>query len=370
MSTSDIITRVIGTGNVAYNGENVQATSSNMYSPAGVAVDSSNGDIYVAAFDGSRIQVLTRSSGLVSTIAGTGTSTTSGDGGSSTQASVNQPDALFLTTTGDLYFGERAGNRVRKLYFPSPSMEPSVVPTVGPSVLPSRVPSVSPIVSPTIGPSTLPTTMTPSTLPTASPSLSPTALPSVSPSTSAPSNVRGTYNLIATVVGTGSSSSSGTGGFATAASINGPRGIWMDSVGFLYFGEANSNCVRGFSTSTNIVVNILGSCGATGANTGDGNAATSALVNYPIGVFGNTAGVVYVADYYSNRVRYILSGIVRTFAGSGNGVNSGDGGFATAAGVFYPVYVAVDRSSNVYIISNYDRIRLVDTVGIITLYAG
>ena len=86
----------------------------------------------------------------------------------------------------------------------------------------------------------------------------------------------------------------------------------------------------------------------------------------------DTAGNVYIADTLNRRIRKVdTAGIIRTVAGNGSSVYSGDGGPATAAGLNNPVRCAVDSLGNIYLADqSIHRVRRVDTNGIITTIAG
>ena len=108
---------------------------------------------------------------------------------------------------------------------------------------------------------------------------------------------------------------------------------------------------------------------------GDGGPAVNALLNSPGGMAFDSAGNLYVADTLNNRVRKVdTSGIITTFAGNGNVSVPGfwgDGGAATDAQIHGPVQIVVDSGNNVYIVAAADNtIRKVDTNGIITIFAG
>ncbi len=104
----------------------------------------------------------------------------------------------------------------------------------------------------------------------------------------------------------------------------------------------------------------------------DGGLATSAQLTFPYGVTTDEQGNVYIADSYNHRIRKVDSaGIITTFAGTGEKGYAGDGGPATGAKLNWPTGVAVDDNGNVYIADrNNERIRKVDSAGIITTYAG
>jgi uncharacterized protein (TIGR03437 family) len=110
---------------------------------------------------------------------------------------------------------------------------------------------------------------------------------------------------------------------------------------------------------------------------GDGGAATSAVLGLPSGVAVDSAGNIYIADGLNNRVRKVnKAGVITTVAGNGFPIFSGDGGPATSAGIAFVGTathqgVAVDKTGNLYITDSADnRIRKVNASGIISTVAG
>jgi hypothetical protein len=97
-----IITTIAGTGTTSYSGDNGPATSATLYDPTDVAVDSS-GNIYIADKNNYRIRKVTVSTGIITTFAGIGTGSFSGDNGQATAATLNLPVALSLDTAGTLF---------------------------------------------------------------------------------------------------------------------------------------------------------------------------------------------------------------------------------------------------------------------------
>ena len=97
-----------------------------------------------------------------------------------------------------------------------------------------------------------------------------------------------------------------------------------------------------------------------------------ALLDNPYGVAADAAGNVYIADIGNYRIRKVnTGGVISTLAGNGSAVYGGDGGMATAAGLPNVWGVAVDGVGNVYIPDHtYHRIRLINTAGFITSFAG
>ncbi|MCB4791590.1 MAG: carboxypeptidase regulatory-like domain-containing protein [Elusimicrobia bacterium] len=112
--TSGIITTIAGNGTAAYLGDGDSATSAELNVPWGVAVDVS-GNVYIADYYNQRIRKV--SSGLISTIAGDGTAGFSGDGGNATSAHINFPQEIAVDVAGNVYIGDSANNRIRKVYY-------------------------------------------------------------------------------------------------------------------------------------------------------------------------------------------------------------------------------------------------------------
>ncbi len=105
---------------------------------------------------------------------------------------------------------------------------------------------------------------------------------------------------------------------------------------------------------------------------GDGGPGTAARLFEPHGVCVDRSGNLYIADYFNHVVRKLdTAGIITTIAGNGIGWFDGDGGPATAAELFYPSYVCFDADENL-LISDYGnhRIRKIDRYGIISTVAG
>jgi hypothetical protein len=283
------LTTVAGTGSSGFSGDGGPATSARLNLPQGVAVDAS-GNVYIADTYNNVIRKVT-AAGVITTVAGIGgTFGHSGDGGPATQALLDEPFAVAVDAGGDLYIADYQNSVIRKV-------------------------------------------------------------------------ANGTMT---TVAGNNAAGYSGDGGVAMLAELNLPRGVAVDAGGNLYIADTANSRIRKVTDGT--ITTVAGN-GAQ-AYSGDGGAATLAAVDQPYGVAVDSAGNLYIADTYNYVVRKVAAGVITTVAGNGNPSFSGDGGPATTAQLDWPGSVTVDATGNLYIadVANC-RIRKV-AGGIITTVAG
>ena len=109
------ISTVAGNGNVVYSGDGVAATATAVHEPGGVALDSA-GNLYISETSDSRIRRV-NTAGIISTIAGDTKKTNgfSGDGGPATAATLRGPRGLTVDSAGNLYFADNLNGRIRKV---------------------------------------------------------------------------------------------------------------------------------------------------------------------------------------------------------------------------------------------------------------
>jgi len=176
-------------------------------------------------------------------------------------------------------------------------------------------------------------------------------------------------NIITTVAGSNSSGYSGDGGAAITARLNGPNGVALDTTGSLYIADTGNDRIR--RVNANGIINTVAGNSGNGP-WGDGGAATNASLFLPMHVAIDASGNYFIADKENNRIRKVdTNGIITTVAGKNSQTYSGDGGAATNAGLSLPESVAVDAYGNLFIADyNDNRVRKVDTNGIITTVAG
>jgi uncharacterized protein (TIGR03437 family) len=152
---------------------------------------------------------------------------------------------------------------------------------------------------------------------------------------------------IATVAGNGGYGPGGDNNPATSAELYQPVGVAVDSAGNIYIADSVNSRIRKVSASSGQITTVAGN--GTSGFAGDGSTATSAELNQPLGVAVDSAGNIYIADTFNNRIRKVSNGVITTIAGTGTGGYSGDGGAAPNAALYQPTGVAVDSAGNVYI---------------------
>jgi trimeric autotransporter adhesin len=178
--------------------------------------------------------------------------------------------------------------------------------------------------------------------------------------------------IVTTIAGTGIVGSGGDGGMATNAELGGPVGIFVNKTGDVFIADWGNKKIRKINSVTGKIYTFAGTGG--GGYSGDGGPAVNATIDGPLDVYADTNGNVLISDQYNHRVRKVdaITGIITTIAGNGTAGYSGDGGPAVNAKLNQPTGLFVDKQNNIYI-AEYGNgtIRKVDgATGIITTLAG
>jgi len=114
VNTAGVISTFAGVGGVSgYSGDGGPATAAYLGVNSVLAFDAA-GDLYIADVGNNRVRKV-NTSGIISTVAGSGTSGYSGDGGAATAAELFSPDGMAFDTSGNLYFSDSYNNVVRKV---------------------------------------------------------------------------------------------------------------------------------------------------------------------------------------------------------------------------------------------------------------
>ncbi len=404
---SGAITNVAGTGTYGFSGDGGPATSAMLSLPTGVAVDGA-GNIYIADAGNYRIRKVTPS-GIITTFAGTGASSYAGDGGLATAASFSWPNAIAVDAAANVFVTDQTAERVRKITA-STGIITTVVGSGAYGSLGDGSPATSAqlaypngvavdasgnlFVSESYGDRVRRVDASSGTITTIAgvgnfggdggPAIdahfdraSGMAVDAAGNLYIADTNngrirkvVGGVVNTVAGSGGDGAIGNSGDGGPATSATVQYPVDVTLDSAGNIFI--ASYWTVRKVTVSTGIITTIAGS-GASGYS-GDGGPATSASFNFIGGIVVDSAGHVFIADSSNHRVRRVdaATGIVTTVAGTGTGAYSGDGGPASAAQLNGPGALALDSSGNLYIadVNNYRVRKIAAATGTISTVFG
>lgn len=228
VTSSGTITSIAGIGGPTYSGDGGPAITAGLSSPRGIAVDGS-GNVYISDWGNSCIRKINLS-GTITTIAGNGFPGYSGDGGVASLAQLNYPYGIAFDVVGNLYITDKTNARIRKI---------------------------------------------------------------------------DTSGLITTVAGNGVPGYNGDGIPATSAKISNPEGIKLDVFGNIYFVEAGGILVRKVNTSG--IISKVAGIGPPSGYSGDGGPATSAQFYQPNDITFDGAGNLYISDPGNNRIRIICN---------------------------------------------------------------
>jgi uncharacterized protein (TIGR03437 family) len=344
---SSKITTVAGTGPSGFTGDGGMATSAQLNYPASVAVDPA-GNVYFVDLSNARVRKV-NTSGVISTVAGNGTGHYSGDGGSAQSAQMNGPSGLAFSA-GVLEVADTNNQRVRAIN------SNGIISTLAGTGAPgsggdSAAASAAQLWYPG--------------------GVSVDGSGNVFIADTANQRVRKVTpgGTITTFAGSGTGGYGGDGGPAATANLNSPAAVLAAPNGIVYIADYNNHAIRKVSAAGTITT-VAGN-GRPGY-AGDGNQAALAQLNSPSGLALDPAGNLYVADTGNHVVRVIdAGGNIHTFAGTGQLGDSGDGAQATAAQLISPVGIAIDALGNVLITDGgAGKVRLVNRSGVITTIAG
>ncbi len=229
-STIGVMSTIAGTGATGSTGDGGAPTSATFYYPTSVTVNKTGSIIYIA--DGNNNKVRKITGGTISTLAGTGVAGFSGDGGAPTSATMNDPKSMCLDPTENfLYIADFLNNRVRMV------------------------------------------------------------------------DIAGAK--ITTVAGNGIGGYTGDGVIATTTSLSNPAGVVLDKAGNLYISDFSNNRIRKVNSTTNIITTFAGV--GTAGYSGDGGDAVKAELFDNFGIALDTAGSLFIADRNNNVVRKVTN---------------------------------------------------------------
>jgi uncharacterized protein (TIGR03437 family) len=339
------INTVVGNGTLGFSGDGGAATAAELNRPTGVAVDGS-GNVYIADSLNNRIR-MAKSGGNISTFAGNGGYSYSGDGGVAASAQLNAPHAVAADNAGNYYIADSGNNVVRKV-----SASGTITTFAGNGTAGFAGDGSAAASAQLNGPQ----------------GLAVDSSGNVYIADTGNSRVRevsgGTINTIA---GSGTTGYAGDGGAATSAELYSPVGLALDAKANLYIADTDNSAVR--KVSGGVISTVAGN-GIQGY-AGDGGPALGSQLNAPQGVAVDAAGNIYITDTLNYRIRMVSStGNISTIAGSGVAGYAGDGGAPSQAQLSYPAGIAVDSVGNVFFADAGAAVRRIYVNGPISTIAG
>ena len=292
ITRQSIITTIAGNGIASGSGDGGLATQATLNTPASIAIDAT-GNVYVADAFNHRVRRITPD-GVITAFAGTGQAGFDGDGAHAIDAQLRSPLGVAVDNSGTLYIADTYNHRIRKVT---------------------------------------------------------------------------SDGIISTIAGTGESGFGGDGGPGTAAMLSYPTGIAVTEDGTLYIADTRNHRVRRLAADGTLTT--VAGTGAAGYN-GDGGPAALARLNSPRDVAVSRDGTLYIVDRENRRIRRVdADGSITTIAGTGSSGFNGDRGEATQATLRAPYGIAVDAQGNLYIADTFNhRVRKVASDGSIATVAG
>ena len=274
---------IAGDGKRAYSGDGGPATAGSLNMPHEIVFDARN-HMYIAERDSHVVRKVDGKTGVISTLAGTGTAGFSGDGGPASAAQLRQPHSIAIGPDGRLLICDIGNHRIRAV-----DLATGVITTIGGTGERLPTPDGAPLSgTPLNGPRTMVIDRD-GTIYLAL--REGNALYRIAPGT-------GTLHHLA---GTGEQGWTGDGGPARAAKLSGPKGLALSGRN-LYVADTESHTIRCVNLDTGIITTVLG----TGVR-GDGPEPDplQCRLARPHGLFAAADGSLYVTDSEAHRIRVL-----------------------------------------------------------------
>lgn len=328
---------------VGNSGDGGPATAASLYSPRGVSVDR-YGNVYFAENLNNTVRKIS-ATGIITTIAGTGSAGFSGDGGPATAAELNYPEFVAVDAAGNIFIADNSNHRIRKID------ASGIITTIAGRGTPGYSGNGGPAANAELQ---FPTCVTVDWL------------GNIYISDAGNRRVRkvdqsGTISLFA---GSGGGGYYGDGGPATLAGLSTIYGLAVDTSGNVFICDPGAECIRkvdGAGIISTVAGNHHGAGTYMGGYAGDGGPATAAELNYAKYITVDKYNNLFIADLQNQRIRMVdNSGIITTVAGDGIPGYNGDGDNPISRELYDPNGVAFDSVGNLYIADmDNNRIRCV-----------
>jgi len=283
-ASTGLISTIAGTGAGTDKGDNGPADKATLNNPSGVAIDGA-GNLYIADAGNNAIRKITSATGIIATVAGDGKPGFKGDNGAATAAELNGPLGVSIDLSGDLYIADTANQRIRKVDLAT--------------------------------------------------------------------------KIITTVAGDGFQSAGGFGGYkgdngpAIEAELSLPFAVVWDPQGNMYIPDSANNVVRRVDTQGTITTYAGNNSPGLG---GDGGPAIDANLHLPEGLAVDPAGNLYIADTQNSAIRKVSSKThdISTVEISGQGETVVPGGTTPGPVVLYaPTGMVMDGYGNLFVADFY-----------------
>jgi len=290
IDTSGVVSVFAGTGATGYGGDGGPATAAVFNQPAAVATDSF-GNVYIGDGGNNRVRKVDVTTGIITTIAGTGTAGFGGDGGPAVASKLFAPGGLYFDKYENLYITDDANFRIRKI-------------------------DVSGIITTIAGNGTY------ASAGDGGPATAAECYPDYNMCTDALGNLYfidnanntvrkiDTLGIISTIAGDSSGAATYVAdGVPALGAPMGPAGIAFNEFGELVISDDENNRIR-LIDSSGIIHTVAGD-GIVGYS-GDGGSAVSAEIGQPVGITFDHCGNLYIAEITSARIRKVTFNLLGT----------------------------------------------------------
>ncbi|MBI4851018.1 MAG: IPT/TIG domain-containing protein [Acidobacteria bacterium] len=342
IDTAGVITTIAGNGVRGFTGDGTSALAASLNLPKSIALDSS-GNLFIADFGNSRVRRVDAITGIITTVAGNGIRSFSGDNGLATNASLRFPQGITVDLAGNILIADTGNNRIRRV-----DSQTGLITTIAGNG------------NKTIGEDGAIATST------AIGAVEIIAVDSsnniffLASSSGRIRRINPSTQTITTVVGDGTKGFAGDGGAATTAKLNSPEDFKIDTLGNIFISDSVNSRIRRVDAKTGVIATVAGSGEL--AFGGDGGAATTSSLNLPKSIAVDGLGNLIISDTGNNRIRRVtVDGIITTIAG--NGTNS----FTLKGSVMdtrfdYPEAMVIDQEGFIYIADTFNnRVVVIDT---------
>jgi sugar lactone lactonase YvrE len=276
------LTTIAGNGERAYRGDGGPALEASLNMPHELRFDS-QGNLYIAERDNHVIRKVNMKTGIIATVAGTGSAGLSGDGGPGAKAQLRQPHSILFDGDAVLLICDIGNHRIRRL-----RLDTGIIDTYAGTGEPAATPDDAPVRgTPLRGPRTLARAQNGD-------------LYVALREGNAIYRIDALSQTLHRIAGTGEQGYSGDGGSALKAKLSGPKGLAVGP-GSLYIADTESHTIRRLDLKTGIISTVLGT-----GQRGDGPTPDPLLckLSRPHGVFFSN-GTLYISDSEAHRIRVL-----------------------------------------------------------------